>query len=259
MNDFNEEKIAFLEDNCKLCKEINLLPMNRLKISEEHTIIRQAMIRFAQEVLGRASKTAKDYTESMERFLPRFMENYMNINVQSIYDVHDLEFLQNIHDQIKNKQEWKEYNAKKHGCTFTSGLKCYIEFHQSDYYPFKGHENVEQVPVSMDNIPVHVEGKVYESHSVGFERNLKAREECLKHYGYKCSVCGFDFEKEYGEIGRGFIEVHHIVPLSSIRDEYVVDPIRDLRPLCSNCHSMVHRREPVVSLEELKEMRNKYF
>lgn len=229
--------------------------MNRLKISEEHILIRQALVKFAQEVLGRSPKTAKDYTESMERFLPRFMEKYMNINVYSIYDVHDLEFLQNIHDQIKNKQEWKEYNARKHGCTFTSGLKCYIAFHQSDYYPIKVHDSVEHEYVSMDNIPIHVEGKVYESHSVGFERNLKAREECLKYYGCKCFVCGFDFEKEYGELGRGFIEVHHIVPLSTIRDEYVVDPIRDLRPLCSNCHSMVHRREPVISIEELKKMR----
>ena len=229
--------------------------MNRLKVSEEHILIRQALMKFAQEVLGRSPKTAKDYTESMERFLPRFMEKYMNIKVYSIYDVHDLEFLQNIHDQIKNKQEWKEYNARKHGCTFTSGLKCYIEFHQSDYYPFKRYNNVAQVPVSAEYTSVHVEGKVYESHSVGFERNQKAREECLKYYGCKCSVCGFDFEKEYGELGRGFIEVHHIVPLSTIRDEYVVDPIRDLRPLCSNCHSMVHRREPVVSVVDLKNMR----
>lgn len=233
MDEKHELFFGFFIKKRKLCRKINLLPMNRLNISEEHIIIRQAMIRFAQDVLRRAPKTAKDYTESMERFLPRFMENYMNINVQSIYDVHDLEFLQNIHDQIKNKKEWKEYNAKKHGCTFTSGLKCYIEFHQSEYYPFKGFENIEQGSVFMDNIPKHVEGKVYESHSVGFERNLKAREECLKHYGCKCSVCGFDFEKEYGEIGRGFIEVHHIVPLSSIRDEYIVDPISDLRPLCS--------------------------
>ena len=52
-------------------------------------------MKFAQEVLGRSPKTAKDYTESMERFLPRFMEEYMNIYVYSIYDVHDLEFLQN--------------------------------------------------------------------------------------------------------------------------------------------------------------------
>ena len=77
--------------------------MNRLKVSEEHILIRQALMKFAQEVLGRSPKTAKDYTESMERFLPRFMEKYMNIKVYSIYDVHDLEFLQNIHDQIKNK------------------------------------------------------------------------------------------------------------------------------------------------------------
>ena len=237
--------------------EINLLFMNRLNISEEHIIIRRALMKFAQDVLGRSPKTAKDYTESMERFLPRFMEKYMNINVYSIYDVHDLEFLQNIHDQIKNKTEWKEYNARKHGSTFTSGLKCYIEFHQSDYYPSKLYDKVEQESVEMENTPIHVEGKVYESHSVGFERNLKAREECLRHYGCKCSVCGFDFEKEYGEIGRGFIEVHHIVPLSTIREEYVVDPIRDLRPLCSNCHSMVHRREPVIELEELMKMRTK--
>ena len=169
--------------------------MNRLKLSEEHILIRQALMKFAQEVLGRSPKTAKDYTESMERFLPRFMEKYMNINVYSIYDVHDLEFLQNIHDQIKNKQEWKEYNARKHGCTFTSGLKCYIEFHQSDYYPFKVCGKLEQASSEMENIPIHVEGEVYESHSVGFERNQKAREECLKYYGCKCSVCGFDFEK----------------------------------------------------------------
>ena len=229
--------------------------MNRLNISEEHFIIRRALMKFAQEVLGRSSKTAKDYTESMERYLPRFMEEKMNIFVQSIYDVHDLAFLQSIHDQIINNQEWKKYNQNKHASTFTSGLKCYIRFHQSDYYPIKGHDSVEYEHVSIENTPIHVEGKVYESHSVGFERNLKAREECLRHYGCKCSVCGFDFEKEYGEIGRGFIEVHHIVPLSTIREEYVVDPIRDLRPLCSNCHSMVHRREPVISVEELKKIR----
>lgn len=228
--------------------------MNRLNISEEHMIIRRAMMKFAQEVLGRSPKTAKDYTETMERYLPRFMESRMNIYVFSIYDVHDLALLQQIHDRILDNKEWKEYNQKKHACTFTSGLKCYIQFHQSDYYPFTDF-SVSQSAGGDVKEDSHVEGRVYESHSVGYERNPKAREACLKHYGYKCSVCGFDFEKEYGELGRGFIEVHHIVPVSTIRKEYVVDPIRDLRPLCSNCHSMVHRREPVVGIEELIEMR----
>lgn len=228
--------------------------MKSIKISEEHMIIRRAMMTFAQEVLGRSPKTSKDYTESMERYLPRFMENYMGIHVPSIYDEHDLAFLQEIHDKIRNNAEWNEYNKKKHACTFTSGLKCYIQFLQSDYYPFK--RNVATISEEEQSF-VFVEGKAYISQTSAYERNVKAREECLKHYGCKCVVCGFDFEKEYGEIGRGFIEVHHVVPVSTIGKEYVVDPIRDLRPLCSNCHSMVHRREPVIGIEELKEMRKK--
>jgi hypothetical protein len=103
LDEKHELFFGFFIKNRKLCEIINLLPMNRLNIPEEHIIIRQAMISFAQDVLRRALKTAKDYTESMERFLPRFMEDYMNINVLSIYNIHDLEFLQSIHDQIKNK------------------------------------------------------------------------------------------------------------------------------------------------------------
>lgn len=55
-------------------------------------------------------------------------------------------------------------------------------------------------------------------------------------------------------IGRNFIEVHHIVPVHERKEEYVVDPIKDLIPLCSNCHSMIHRRNPVYSPDELKSM-----
>ena len=69
---------------------------DRIDISEKHLIIREALKKFACEVLGRAPKTAKDYTESMERYLPRFMENNMGIVIGSIYDIHDLNQLQNI-------------------------------------------------------------------------------------------------------------------------------------------------------------------
>lgn len=109
--------------------------MDREEISERHLIIRRAMIKYACDFLGRAPKTAKDYTESMERYLPRFMEKNMGIYVYSIYDIFDLEQLQNIYDKIKNNNEWMQYNKRSHGSTFTSGLKCYIQFIQSDYYP----------------------------------------------------------------------------------------------------------------------------
>ncbi|WP_136678475.1 HTH domain-containing protein [Neptunomonas sp. XY-337] len=86
-----------------------------------------------------------------------------------------------------------------------------------------------------------------------YERNAKARKECLEHYGHKCWVCGFDFEQTYGkDIGKGFIHVHHIVELASIGSEYEVNPITDLIPLCPNCHAMVHRKVPAMSPQELK-------
>ena len=87
-----------------------------------------------------------------------------------------------------------------------------------------------------------------------YERNPKARQECIKYYGTKCFICGFDFEKKYGEIGKGFIHVHHIKPLSEINEEYKVNPIEDLRPVCPNCHAMIHKRKPAYSIEEIKSL-----
>jgi 5-methylcytosine-specific restriction protein A len=53
-------------------------------------------------------------------------------------------------------------------------------------------------------------------------------------------------------LGAGFIQVHHTVPLSSIGTEYVIDPIRDLIPVCPNCHAMLHRKTPPFSIAELR-------
>jgi 5-methylcytosine-specific restriction enzyme A len=87
-----------------------------------------------------------------------------------------------------------------------------------------------------------------------FERDHEARKKCIRHYGTRCAACGFDFEAAYGALGEGFIHVHHIVPLADIRARYMVDPVKDLRPVCPNCHAMLHRRRPALSLVELKSL-----
>lgn len=87
-----------------------------------------------------------------------------------------------------------------------------------------------------------------------YERSPEAREECLRHYGARCHVCSLVFEEQYGPIGKGFIHVHHVVPISEIRQEYEVDPVNDLRPVCPNCHAMIHKRTPPYTISELKEM-----
>ena len=86
-----------------------------------------------------------------------------------------------------------------------------------------------------------------------YERNPDARAKCIDHYGYKCAVCSFDFKDVYGSIGEKFIHVHHKVPLSEIKQEYVLNPIKDLIPVCPNCHAIIHRTRPALTIEQLKE------
>jgi 5-methylcytosine-specific restriction protein A len=101
--------------------------------------------------------------------------------------------------------------------------------------------------------------KLYEGgrHSVTldvYERNPVARRECIAHYGSSCFVCGFDFGVTYGPAGEGYIHVHHLKPISEVSERHEVDPIRDMRPVCPNCHAIIHRRLPPYGVDEVKDM-----
>jgi 5-methylcytosine-specific restriction enzyme A len=87
-----------------------------------------------------------------------------------------------------------------------------------------------------------------------YERDPHARRLCLAHYGTSCAACGFSFEAAYGQGGEGFIHIHQLVPLSQLGPGYELDPIRDLIPLCPNCHYMAHRRQVPYTPSELRRM-----
>jgi predicted HNH restriction endonuclease len=88
-----------------------------------------------------------------------------------------------------------------------------------------------------------------------YERNPVARRRCIERYGTTCSVCGFDFGVVYGAVADGVIHVHHLRPISECGGEdYEVDPIAELRPVCPNCHVVLHRRQPPFTIEELQRM-----
>ena len=87
-----------------------------------------------------------------------------------------------------------------------------------------------------------------------YERDRNARNRCIRHWGVKCVVCGFDFERKYGSIGAGFVHVHHLKPISEIGEQYQLDPVEDLRPVCPNCHAMLHRSRQILSIEQLQEI-----
>ena len=101
------------------------------------------------------------------------------------------------------------------------------------------------------------EGRRIDYYTTRYERKKKNRDAAIAIHGLKCQCCGFDFQEKYGELGKGFIEVHHTVPLASRTEEIEVNPETDLVCLCSNCHRMVHRKkDSIVSVEELRNIMN---
>jgi hypothetical protein len=116
-----------------------------------------------------------------------------------------------------------------------------------------GEKPVYTLP-SEDGICAREEGGKISVFVNRYERDPKNRSSCIKIYGAKCRVCGFDFSKKYGEIGDGFIHVHHLTPLSESGRKHKINPKDDLRPVCPNCHEMLHKKMPPFTIEELREL-----
>lgn len=96
------------------------------------------------------------------------------------------------------------------------------------------------------------EGAIRRSQITGWERSREARALCIAHVGAKCQACGFDFARQYGSLGDGFIEVHHTTVYAVRQGRRRVDPSVDLVPVCSNCHRMLHRSQPPLGIRDLK-------
>ena len=134
---------------------------------------------------------------------------------------------------------------------FEDYLKCLWDWQN----PLQVQESVTTTrffPDEVDSVQTFREGAVRQVSVNAYEREPKARQKCIDYYGSSCSICGFDFGRAFGQQGKGFIHVHHLKPLSEIAEEYEIDPIKDLRPVCPNCHAMIHRSSPPFSLEEIK-------
>ena len=157
-------------------------------------------------------------------------------------------------DSVINKlAQWKRFNLR-----YTKAPFCNETL--EDKYDVICHCAKLIISMVLALTDYRIEGEGFEEgakrliEQTKYERNPVNRELCLLAKGYTCSVCGFDFEKTYGAIGHNFIEVHHSNPVSQMGEGYIVDPIKELFPVCSNCHSMLHKRKVPYTIDELKAM-----
>lgn len=106
-----------------------------------------------------------------------------------------------------------------------------------------------------ENQPTSKDGAARIFYGTKYERDHKNRVKAIQYHGTTCVICGFSYQNIYGERGLGYIEVHHIKPLHTLKEEMIVDPKTDLFPVCANCHRMIHRRKThILSIDEMKKI-----
>ena len=148
-----------------------------------------------------------------------------------------------IKDRLK---KYPNNNPEGYAGNAISALKKYTKFIES-----RG--NISIYPDTLEEPEKYSEGAKKQVIINAYERNPEARAKCIEHYGATCQVCAFDFYKIYGKIGEGFIHVHHLIEIHTKEgEEYEVDPIKDLIPICPNCHAMIHKKNPAYTIEEIR-------
>ena len=167
--------------------------------------------------------------------------------LKNIYEEIGTEGLQNA--LLSLSQHIDYYEAKKRGSSLIKLNRIYLKYLNL----LDNTKDVVVYPDEVDKTKIYTEGKVKQVLINNYERNTIARKKCIEHYGVTCQVCTFNFKDIYGELGKDFIHVHHVVDISTIGNEYSIDPIKDLIPVCPNCHAMLHKNKPAFSVKELKD------
>lgn len=97
-----------------------------------------------------------------------------------------------------------------------------------------------------------IDGARYTVTVNAYERDPEARRRCIAAHGVACDICKMKFGEVYGIVAEGFIHIHHLRPLSEVGEAHAIDPVKDLRPVCPNCHAVLHRRRPAYSIEDVR-------
>ena len=172
------------------------------------------------------------------------LANYVSIEWESLVEVEN---------RLKIEVLLKEFPEVSWNNLAASGFKVDEEVAEKLVARWFEHAGLNRTTFP-DEVTAYHEGAVKTVSVNRYERNPAARDECIAHFGAKCAVCGFVGKQTYGTSGEDLIHVHHIIELSKVGEEYEVNPIKDLIPVCPNCHAMIHRRKPAFSVAEIKKM-----
>ena len=223
-------------------------------LTEEQKLIHTEFRKYLRTEESQKGNMLNTLINAAENNLPALIKQHIRPDFDCIYDdIYSIEELLTMSAKISSDED---ILAGPYGYISSKTIEAYIRF-----YAQKHNINLDAVslpedpsdqqPAEDEEEKQRLEGRMTEAKVLRRQRNRQARQQCLEASGYKCYICGFDFEKTYGEIGKGFLEVHHKRPISTYDEEHEI-PQSELVALCSNCHSMVHRRKEAMDVDELK-------
>ena len=163
---------------------------------------------------------------------------------------------QDIDDVIKKQMERYCNNVQRDQ---KHNRKLFHKLNSSTYTLIEFIANSNTIEDEVDGLDYtyesSTEGTKKSKYTSYYERDPKLRKRALQFHGVTCYSCGFNFEQFYGEYAKDYIHIHHTKPLFENEDKVSVDPIKDLVPVCANCHSVIHRRKATTkSVEEIQDM-----
>ena len=226
------DKSTFLHHGTMIAKELKkYFEIENLKINEKRNI----EIRYFNEILE-----AHIEVDNLNRARLMWKKDLSHI-ISTRFPKLDNYF----RNRIEGKIETPEFRLKKIDKSI---------FELSFIYSYEITEDINsEISEESDDQAYNSEGTIKSFYGKRYERNPKIRKKAIEIHGLECKICGFNYEKVYGELGSGYIEIHHINPLSEIKEDHTVNPETDLIPVCSNCHRMLHRdKYTVLSIKELK-------
>lgn len=225
-------------------------------LTEEQKLIHTEFRKYLRIEETQKGNMLNTLINATENNLPALIKQHIRPDFDCIYnDIYSIEELLTMSAKIKSDED---ILAGPYGYISSKAIEAYIRFfaqkHNIDLNAISNPDvSSTPQPDEEEEEKQRFEGRMTEAKVLHRQRNRQARQQCLEASGYKCYVCGFDFEKAYGEIGKGFLEVHHTKPLATYDDEHPI-PQSELCALCSNCHSMVHRKKEVMDVEDLKRL-----
>lgn len=197
-------------------------------------------------IIGSGKTTSEPFTKPHWNGQPGKTCSYVDVCFDRLFDEQTLLPREALNAPGLKHTCWK---AQSSGGLIPKEIALELERVWASLVDEQSPEHIYEPPITL-----YAEGTAYKVTLTRYERNKYARQACLDHHGYTCSVCQMNFLETYETTMTHFIHVHHITPLAQIGEAYEVDPIKDLRPVCPNCHAVIHSKYPPYRIEEIRRM-----